>query len=79
MPRVEAHVTFTAPIRNGHAVRVRMDSQFKGQRTVRLGFELIDDSSETPLANGYMTIVCVDRAHFKATPIPDEIRKILEG
>jgi 4-hydroxybenzoyl-CoA thioesterase len=79
MPRVETHVNFVAPIRNGHAVRVRMDPQFKGEKTVRLAFEMLDDRTEAPVANGYMTVVCVDRAHFKSTPIPAEIRTILNG
>jgi len=79
MPRVEAHANVVAPIRNGRAIRVRMDPQFKGEQTVRLrlAFEILDDQTEARLASGYLTVVCVDRATFKVKPIPEEIRRLL--
>lgn len=79
MPRVEAHVNFVGPIRNGRAIRVRLDPQFKGEKTVRFEFEILDEETSDRLATGYMTVVCVDRATFKATPIPADIRKVLAG
>ena len=79
MPRVEVHANFFSPIRNGQAIRVRMDPQFEGEKTVRFEFEMLDDESGTRLASGYMTAVFVDRATFKARPIPDEIRRVLNG
>ena len=54
-----------------------MDPQFKGEKTVRFDFEVRDDETAERLAIGHMTVVCVDRARFKATPIPDEIREAL--
>ena len=77
MPRVEAHVNFTSPIRNGQAIRVQLDPQFKGEKTVRFDFEILDDATSGKLAGGYVTVVCVAREAFKSTPIPDEIRKAL--
>jgi acyl-CoA thioester hydrolase len=77
MPRVEAHVNFVSPIRNGYAIRVRLDPQFKGEKTVRFDFEIVDDESAKRLATGYMTVVCVDRERFKGTGIPDAIRRVL--
>jgi 4-hydroxybenzoyl-CoA thioesterase len=79
MPRVEVHANFVSPILNGQTIRVRMDPQFKGEKTVRFEFEVVDDETETRHATGHMTVVCVDRATFKSTPIPDEIRKALSG
>jgi YbgC/YbaW family acyl-CoA thioester hydrolase len=79
LPRVESHANFMAPIRNGNAIRVRMDPQFKGEKTVRLDFEILDDESSMQLSTGYVTVVCVDRKNFKATPIPDEVRGALIG
>lgn len=79
MPRVEVHVNFVSPIRNGRAIRVRTDPQFKGEKTVRFDFEVFDEEMGTPLANGYMTAVCVDRTTFKPRPIPEEIRRVLSG
>ncbi|MBI4265670.1 MAG: acyl-CoA thioesterase [Acidobacteria bacterium] len=79
MPRVEVHVTFVAPIRVGRAIRIRIDPHFKGEKTVRFECEVIDDETGARLAGGYMTAVCVDRATFKARPIPDDIRRVLAG
>lgn len=77
MPRVGAHVNFVSPIRIGHAIRVRLDPQFKGEKTVRFEFEVLDDATAVKLAAGYMTVVCAAREPFKSTAIPDEIRKAL--
>ncbi len=77
MPRVEAHVNFSNPIRNGRTIRVQMDPQFQREKTVRFEFAILDDESAERLAAGYMTVVCVDRAGFKSVPIPDEIRRAI--
>lgn len=79
MPRVEAHANFVSPIRIGRAIRIRLNPQFKGEKTVRFDFTVLDDEAENELATGYMTVVCVDRATFKARPIPEEIRQVLRG
>ena len=79
MPRAEAHVNFISPIRNGHAIRVRMDPHFESPQRVRLDFTMFDDETGAKLANGYMTAACVDRANFQATPIPEPIRRALRG
>ena len=77
LPRVEAHSRFFKPIRAGDAIRVRLNPQFKGEKTVRYEFEIVDDKSTEKFAEGYLVVVCVDAANFKATPIPDAIRNIL--
>ncbi len=77
MPRVEAFSKFLRPIRVGEAFRVRLDPQFKGEKTIRYEFEIIEDATSERLAEGYVTVVCVDAAGFKATPIPEAIRAVL--
>ena len=79
MPRVETHAKFLKPIQNGSAIRVRMDAQFQGEKTVRYDFEVLDDETDALLATGFLTAVCVDRKTFKAKPIPEEIRNVLRG
>jgi YbgC/YbaW family acyl-CoA thioester hydrolase len=78
MPRVEAFSKFSKPIPLGGAIRVRLQPQIQGEKTIRYNFEVVDDSSSDKLAAGYVTVVCVDAAHFKATPLPDVIRDIIE-
>ena len=79
MPRVETHAKFIKPIQSGTAIRVRMDPQFKGSKTVRFEFEVVDDETDALLATGFLTVVCVDRETFKARAIPEEIKNILKG
>ena len=78
MPRVEAFSKFSKPILHGAAIRVRLNPQIKGLKTVRYEFEIVDDAGSEKLAEGYITVVCVDAAQFKATPIPQAIRSVLE-
>ena len=74
MPRVEAFSKYVRPIRIGVTIRVRLNPQFKGLKTIRYEFEILEDASSEKLAEGYVTVVCVDADHFKAVPIPDSIR-----
>ena len=78
LPRVEAFSKFSKPIRMGAAIRVRLQPQIQGQKTIRYNFEVVDDRTSEKLAAGYVTAVCVD-ASFKSTPIPDAIRQIVQN
>ena len=78
IPRVEAFAKFSKPIRQGEAVRVRLNPQLQGLKTIRYDFVVLDDQTSENLAAGYITVVCVDAGNFKSTPIPDPIRKIIE-
>jgi 4-hydroxybenzoyl-CoA thioesterase len=77
LPRVEAFSKFSAPIKHGAAIRVRLNPQIKGLKTIRYEFEIVDDVTAEKLAEGYVTVVCVDAVRFKATPIPEPIRTVL--
>jgi acyl-CoA thioesterase FadM len=79
MPRVEVFTKFSKRVRNGHAIRVRLMPQFKGEKTVRYDFEIVDDQSSDKVAEGYVTVVCVDAESFKATRIPDVIRNVIQN
>ncbi len=74
MPRVETFSKFMRPTPLGGAVRVRLQPQLKGEKTVRYDFQFLDDITGETIAEGYVTAVCVDATRFKATPIPEAIR-----
>ena len=78
LPRVEAFAKFSKPIRQGEAVRVRLNPQLPGLKTIRYDFVVVHDQTGEDVAAGYVTVVCVDAANFKSTPIPDPLRKIIE-
>ena len=77
LPRVEAFSKFSKPIKLGTAIRVRLKPQLKGEKTIRYDFEVVSDVEAEKLAEGYITVVCVDAATFKSTRLPDVIRKII--
>src|SRR5688572_3883443 len=45
LPRVEAFSKFSRPIKHGAAIRVRLNPQLKGLKTVQYNFEIVDDST----------------------------------
>jgi acyl-CoA thioester hydrolase len=79
MPRVEAFSKYVRPITVGAMIRVRLNPQPKGLKTIRYEFEILDDASSEKLAEGYVTVVCVDADRFKAIPIPDPIRTFIDA
>ena len=78
MPRVETFSKFTRPIQMGAAIRVRLYPQLKGEKTVRYDFQFLDESTGDKIAEGYVTVVCVDATNFKAAPIPEAIRNAIQ-
>ena len=78
LPRVEAFSRFSKPIHRGDAIRVRLSPEVKGEKTIRYDFEILDDRTVDKLAEGHITVVCVDAKTFKSTRIPDVIRKIVQ-
>ncbi len=78
MPRVETFAKFMRPIPLGTAVRIHLHPQLKGEKTVRYDFQFFDDTGSEKIAEGYVTVVCVDDVHFKATPIPEPIRAAIQ-
>ena len=77
LPRVEAFSKFSKPIRLGAAIVVRLKPRIKGEKTIRYDFEIVAVATEEPLAEGYITVVCVDAATFKSSRLPDAVRKIV--
>ena len=78
LPRVESFARFVKPIYVGDAILVRLKIEFKGAKTIKWGFEVLEEKSGDLLSEGYVTIVCVNRETFKATELPDPIRAAFE-
>jgi YbgC/YbaW family acyl-CoA thioester hydrolase len=78
MPRAEAFSKFVRPIKLGAAVRIQLHPKLQGEKTARYDFEFLDDSGKEKLAEGYVTVVCVDAAGFRPTAIPVPIRSVIE-
>jgi acyl-CoA thioester hydrolase len=79
MPRAETFAKFMRPIKLGAAIRIRLHPKLQGEKAVRYDFEFLDESGKEKLTEGYVTVVCVDAARFRATPIPGPIREVIES
>jgi acyl-CoA thioester hydrolase len=77
MPRVESFAKFSKPIHAEEAIIIRLRTRFKGEKTVRMEFEVLNVNDRTLLAEGYITAVCIDRATSKSCPMPPAMREIL--
>jgi acyl-CoA thioester hydrolase len=76
LPRVEVFAKFTFPIRNGAAIRVRLNPSFPGEKSIRYDFEIQDEKGRS-VSEGYVTAVCVDRTTFEPKAIPEVIRNAI--
>ena len=76
MPRVESFAKFSKPIRAEEAMFVRLRVRFKGEKTVRMEFEILSVNDRTHLAEGYITAVCIDRQSSKSRPLPPAMREV---
>ena len=76
MPRVESFAKFSKPIHAEDAIVVRLKTRFQGEKTVRMEFEILSVPDRQPLAQGYVTAVCIDRQTSKSRPLPAEMREI---
>ena len=76
MPRVESFAKFSKPIRAEEAIFVRLCTRFQGEKTVRMEFEILSVKDRSPLAEGYVTAVCIDRESGKSRPLPAAMREV---
>jgi YbgC/YbaW family acyl-CoA thioester hydrolase len=76
MPRVESFAKFNKPILAEEAIVVRVRTSFKGEKTVRMDFEVLRAVDRDQLAEGYVTGVCIDRQTSKSRSLPCAMRRV---
>jgi 4-hydroxybenzoyl-CoA thioesterase len=76
MPRVESFARFSKPIPAEEAIFVQIRTRFKGEKTVRMEFEVLSVHDRSLLAEGYITAVCIDRQSRRPRPLPAAMREI---
>jgi acyl-CoA thioesterase FadM len=78
LPRVEAHAEFLRPARFGDEVEIRAEVAGLRNKSFRLEFEIVHPSRDNaPLVRGYVVIVPVSRATFRAIGLPPALRAVL--
>jgi YbgC/YbaW family acyl-CoA thioester hydrolase len=78
MPRVESFAKFIKPLRAEEAIFVRLRTRIKGEKTVRMEFEILHANDRSLLAEGYVTAVCISRQTSRSCPLPPRVREIYE-
>lgn len=78
LPRVKYACEFRAPARLGEQLRVSAWVKRLGEKSVSLAFA-IDKQDGTRVADCEIVLVCVQRATFKAKPVPPQLRAALEA
>ena len=69
MPRVEAFSKFLKPIKCGAAIRIRLNPQLKGEKTIRYEYQILDDATGEPAAEGDFAEVRIPRLlHYEPAP-----------
>jgi acyl-CoA thioesterase FadM len=78
LPRVEAHITYEAPVRIGMLLRIAIDAGFENPRRMRYRFEMWDMGDDRRVANGFVRIACVTLHGFTPRDFPAEVLAFAE-
>lgn len=74
LPVVHAEADYTAPIRVGDTLEVRLTLEM-GDRSLRVGADFVD-AGGCPVAAARVVHAAVDRATGAAVPLPDAVRAL---
>ena len=77
LPRVKYACEFRAPARLGEELQVSAWVKRRGRKSISLAFA-VEKSDATRVADCEIVLVCVDRATFRAKPVPAELLAALE-
>ena len=78
-PRVEAFCQYKKPARFDDLLEVELTIEELKEKSLKLGFKMLNKETRMLLALGYVVIVAADKLRGKATRIPDDIVRKLEG
>ena len=78
MPRVAAHCNYRSPAHLAELLQVEMHIKRIGRTSYTFGFDAFRLPERVHLADGTIAIATVSRDEFRATPIPDKLRGLLE-
>ena len=73
IPRVEAFCRYRAPARFGDVLTVVLRLGEKTEKAMKYDFEIQRKSSSELVCSGYLKIVGLDLATWKATTLPDDL------
>jgi acyl-CoA thioester hydrolase len=75
----EAHCSYRAPARFYEAVSVRTRVVRLGRASLRMDFIIVNDSTDTRMAEGYTILVNVDLGTGRAVPFTPEFKAAIQA
>jgi acyl-CoA thioester hydrolase len=78
LPRVDAFCQFKKPARFNDLLEVEMCVEEIKEKSIRYGFKIFNKESAVLLANGYITVVAMDKHTEKAVKMPHKITEKLK-
>ena len=76
LPRVDAHCRFLQPAHFGDLLSVALEIGRIGAKTIKYEFDV--QRGADAIAEGHIVIASVNMTDFKAIPLPDDLRTMLE-
>lgn len=77
LPRVEAHIRFTAPVPIGTLLRIGVEAAVENPRRLRYTFAMTRDADRVPVAQGFVRAACVD-ADFRPRDLPPVVTEFVQ-
>jgi acyl-CoA thioester hydrolase len=76
LPRVEAHCRYLSPARFGDRLSISLEIERITTRTIKYLFGV--RRGDEAVAEGHLVIASVSIANFKAIPLPQKLRELLQ-
>lgn len=76
LPRVEAHCRYLSPARFGDRLRISLEIERVTTKTIKYLFDV--RRGEEAVAEGYLVVASVSMADFRAIPLPQKLRELLQ-
>jgi YbgC/YbaW family acyl-CoA thioester hydrolase len=77
LPRVHVECDFTGEIRFDDLIDILLTVERVGTTSFTLGFAV--ENSGKAAAKGRITVVCMDKATGRPTPVPEPLARVLRG
>jgi 4-hydroxybenzoyl-CoA thioesterase len=78
-PAVHVEADYVSPLRFGDEVRVAIHVEKAGRSSVSMRFELTRGDDGRKVATLRHVMALTDLAAFRSTPLPDDVRAVLES
>jgi YbgC/YbaW family acyl-CoA thioester hydrolase len=79
MPIVKVDATFSHPAKHGDTLRIDLCVERLGGRSMRVRYDLFNETVKIPTGNAIITQVCTEIDKMSSMPFPVHFRETIEG